>query len=181
MKNITKRIKDGYLYDMILPLFIFEWWNVLLAFIFVVIIETYFVKFFIKEQYKRLFWILFKANLITTVIGYFCQGVVRLLLMGIIGRMTKQFFDSYPVLQGILGNVGIGNAYHPKLDVEVISEIVTSILITFAISVIIERKILLNSLRDKFESSLITKSIIIANVVSYILLTFWICYKYMIM
>ena len=64
---------------MVLPLIFWEWWYVVLAFIFVVLLEAYVVKLFVKDEYKRLFKILFKANLITSIGGYLLQGILRLI------------------------------------------------------------------------------------------------------
>ena len=122
--------------------------------------------------------ILFKANLITTIGGYLLQGILRLIIGMILYITTEQYFEPYPVLVGILGNVGIGKAYMPELSTDVIATIATSIILTFTLSVIIERKIILKNIDSLVDKSLASKGIIIANIISYTLLTIWICYNY---
>jgi len=172
-------LKKGHLYNMILPLVFWEWWYVVLAFIFVVLLETYVVNIFIKDEYKRIFKILFKANLITTIGGYILQGILRLIIGMILYITTEQYFESYPVIRGILGNVGIGKEYIPEFTTDVIATIATSIILTFTLSVIIERRIVLKNIDKLIDKSLVSKAVILANIISYTLLTIWICYNYL--
>ena len=48
--------------DVVLPFLFFELWYIIIAFVFVVVIETFIVKFFLKDQFFKLFKILLKAN-----------------------------------------------------------------------------------------------------------------------
>jgi hypothetical protein len=118
MRNMRKKY-SGFLFDMAIPLIFFEWWNVLLAFIFIVLLETFIVKFYIKENYNKLFLILFKANLITTLAGYLVQGVLRMVSLMLIFKITNQFFESYPILSGILENVAIDKKFNPITGKEI--------------------------------------------------------------
>jgi len=62
----------------------------MLALIFVVLIETYIVKLFIKDKFKRLLALLFKANIITTLMGFLFQGIIRVVLEIITYSTTDQ-------------------------------------------------------------------------------------------
>jgi len=172
-------LKNDYLFNMVLPLILWEWWYVLLAFIIIVFIETYIVKFYTKVDFLKLFNIFIVANLITTIGGYLAQGILRVIIGGFLYTVPKVNFDSYPVVEGILGNVAIGKEYIPKFTTEVISTIATSIIITFTLSVIIERKYVLKNIKPSIDISLTSKGVIVANVISYTLLTIWICYNYL--
>ena len=106
---------------MVLPLIFWEWWYVMLAFIFVVLLEAFIMKIFIKTEYNKLLKILFKANLITTIGGYLLQGILRLIIGMIIYITTDQYFEFYPVIVGVLGNVAIGKNYMPEFSTDVIA------------------------------------------------------------
>lgn len=165
-----------HLYNFILPLIFLEWWYVLLALIFVVLIETFIVKIFIKEKFRRLFALLFKANIITTFLGFLLQGIIRLILGVIIITTTDQDFKFYPVIQGILGNVGIGRR-PSKFDISAISEVITSMIVCLVLSIIIEKRVIKNDLHETYNSSLISKAVLMANVISYLILTPWVFYN----
>jgi hypothetical protein len=176
--------KANKLFNMAIPLFFIEWWFVMIAFIFIALIESFIVNFFIKKGYRKLFKILLIANLLTTLLGYLLQGIARTIItiiLWVIGLKYESFGNllENPIIEGIIGGVtpqkGGGT---PDFTLDVIFAIATSILITFTLSVVIERKILIKHLGSEFERSLITKSILIANIVSYTLLTIWIFYGY---
>ncbi|PCI96486.1 MAG: hypothetical protein COB15_09985 [Flavobacteriales bacterium] len=175
----TSLFKKGYLCNMVLPFIFFEWWYVLLSFIFVVLLESYVIKLFLKKSFKDLFKILFYANLVTTLAGYLFQGLFRIILSIIIWLVTGQDFSSYPITRAMLGGTEIPKGVDPQLSIEVLVTIITSIIIAFTLSVIIERKFLVNKIGKSIDKSLITKSIIVANLISYTLLTFWLFYNFL--
>lgn len=168
------KIFRNHLYNFILPLIFLEWWYVMLALIFVVLIETYIVKLFIKEKFRRLLVLLFRANVITTLLGFLLQGIIRLIIGMIIYSTTDHDFEHYPVIEGILGNVGMGT----RLDSAAISEIITSMIICLVLSVIIERSMIKKDLQETHKSTVITKSVLIANIISYLILTPWVFYNF---
>ncbi|MBV6483826.1 MAG: hypothetical protein KFKLKKLM_00283 [Flavobacteriales bacterium] len=181
------KLRSGYLFNMALPLFFIEWWFVWIAFVFIIIIETYIVHLFLKKGLVKTFKLLFLANLLTTIIGYLSQGIVRVIfsvLFFILSFRFKVLEDviMHPVIQGVFAGVvpekGGGKT---EFTLDVIIAISTSILITFLISLIVERRILISKLEMEFEKKLISKAIIIANLISYILLSIWIFYGYSIL
>ena len=75
--------------------------------------------------------------------------------------------------------MGIGKEYLPEFSTDVIATIATSIILTFTLSVIIERKIILKNIDSTVDKSLDSKAVILENIVSYTFLTIWICYNYL--
>ena len=183
LKLIMKR-RSGYLFNMALPLCFIEWWFVRIALIFIIIIETYIVHLFLKKEIVRTFKILFLANLLTTIIGYLTQGIIRVFLATAFFFLSLRFkmLDDvimHPVIQGVFaGVVPVKGGGKSEFTPDVIIAILTSIFLTFLISLIVERKILISKLGMEFEKKLISKAIIIANIISYILLSIWIFYGY---
>tara|TARA_B100000809_G_C14844983_1_gene426167 strand:+ start:77 stop:604 length:528 start_codon:yes stop_codon:yes gene_type:complete len=170
---------------MAIPMLFIEWWFVILATLFVIIIESAIVNYYLKLELKKTITILFKANLLTTIVGYLAQGVARIIL-GII-FMIPMFISNFkidyisgkPIIEGLFATVSpIKGGGHPEFTSAVITNILTSMLITFALSVIIERKFLISRLENKDQIKLASKSIIIANIISYSILTIWVFYSY---
>lgn len=165
---------------MAIPLFFIEWVYVILAFLFVLIIESFVINFFLKQGFKTTIKLVFLANLVTTVIGYFVQGIIRLTILiliffGIIIINPEFDYDVNPIIVGILSGVtpekGGGNF---EFSTEIIISIITSIVFAFIISVFVERKLILKTLPNGVNKNLASKAIIIGNIISYIFLTTWI-------
>lgn len=172
----TTIISRNHLNNAVLPFIFWEWYYVLIAFIAVFILETVILKFFINETYARLLKLLFVANIITTIGGYLLQGILRLILGLILYAITEQYFEEHPIIIGILGNVNTVKVT-PGITIEVLTAIITSITLSFSLSVIIERKFLLKKVNSS-NKNLISKGVITANIVSYLLLTIWLFYGY---
>lgn len=174
---ILKRLRSGYLFDMAIPIFIFEWWNVLLAFVLIVYLETYIVSKFIRADFKRIVTSLFEANAYSTLAGYLLQAIARLIIGVLVSVgyiLSGNVFNSErlsPVLQGIIG--GAMEKTNHDMDVFAISSIITGVLFTFVISLIIERKVLIRYFGKDQEIKDIRRGILVANIVSYVLLTGW--------
>lgn len=140
--------RSGYLFNMALPLFFIEWWFVWIALIFIIIIETYIVHLFLKKEIVRTFKILFLANLLTTIIGYLTQGIIRVFLATAFFFLSLRFkmLDDvimHPVIQGVFaGVVPVKGGGKSEFTPDVIIAILTSIFLTFLISLIVERKFL---------------------------------------
>lgn len=166
---MKKPSRSGILYNMVLPILFFELWNVLLAFVFIVIIETFIINKIVKGNFKSLFIFVLLGNLFSTLLGYFAQGVIRLLLTMLL--VSNNINYKTPIVDGLLGNVGISEK--TKFAPELIISILTSIIITFLLSVLIEKKVLIKYTERRFESKLISKAVVRANIVSYLLLTIW--------
>lgn len=165
---------------MAIPLFFFEWFYVVLAFLFVLLIESIIINFFLKQGLKTTIKLVFLANLVTTIVGYFIQGIIRLIILvlfffGIIIINPNFNYDVNPIILGLLSGVTPekgGGTF--EFTTEVIASIITSIVFSFIISVIVERKLLVKMMNSEKDKKLISKAIIIANFVSYIFLSAWI-------
>lgn len=178
--RLTGKYQSGYLFNMAIPLFFIEWVYVILAFLFVLIIESFVINFILKQGFKTTIKLVFLANLVTTVIGYFVQGIIRLTILiliffGIIIINPEFDYDVNPIIVGILSGVtpekGGGDF---EFSTEIIISIITSIVFAFIISVFVERKLILKTLPIGVNKNLASKAIIIGNIISYIFLTTWI-------
>ena len=177
-------MRKNTLYNMAIPLFFIEWWFVVLATIFVVILESSIVNQYLKVGFKKIFKILLNANIKTTVLGYLVQGFFRLILGLLIFIPVSKFelndeFLKHPIVLGLLGGVSPekGGGF-PEITLEVIITIITSVILTFTISVIFERQILIKKINLERDKRVVSKAIVIANIISYSFLTIWIFYSY---
>jgi hypothetical protein len=161
------------LLNVILPFLFFELKYVLISLIFVVLIETFIVKFFIQQKFGFLFQVLIFANISTTLIGYFLQGVFRIILTILFNIQSNN-----PIIRGLTGNFGLKKHWTSEDNTSVIISIATSIMIAIFLSIYVERKVLINMYEGKVEEARISKGIKYANIVSYTLLFFWIYLNY---
>jgi hypothetical protein len=168
-----------YLPDVVIPFLFFELWYVLLAFIFVVFIETFVVKLFLNERFIRIFKVLLVANFWTTIVGYFLQGLIRISI-GFIAIVSNNKIEGNDFLNSLMGNVSVdsGKLTH-KINISILITLCTSVIIALVISIIAERKILIKEFDKGLSDRNITISITIANVVSYSLLFIWIYFNYL--
>lgn len=146
----------------------------LLAFIFILLIETIIVSLFLKPGFSRAVLVLLKANIFTTILGYIGQGVLRF-ISGII--IIPDTDSENEIMSGLTGTVFLDKP-SDQLDNSVKISLITSIIIAFIISLVIERKILLKEFNKEFTDKRITLSILVANLASYVLLFAWIYYNY---
>lgn len=165
--------KSVYLYNAVIPILFFEIWNIILAFLFIICVETFIISIITKLSYSKLFRVVLIANLITTIIGYLMQGILRMLIFipisGVFG--FPKFLDI------IGGNLSIQSyATNSGLPYELIINFSISMIITFFISVYYEKKYLLK--KKVFSEKTLGFSVLIANLVSYSLLFIWIIYRY---
>ena len=159
--------------DVVLPFLFFELWYIIIAFVFVVLIETFIVRLFLRNSFFKLFKILLKANFQTTIIGYFLQGVVRIIILFIAASLNFKLTGN-DIFNALVENVGIGFQNRTS----VLITICTSMIIALGISIVVERKVLIKSLNNEAINK-ITTSIILANIVSYCLLFVWIYFNYL--
>ncbi|MES2764359.1 MAG: hypothetical protein V4642_00710 [Bacteroidota bacterium] len=161
---------------MEMPLFVLEIWYVILASPLIGLLKTLTYSSILKQKANFSDIVLFA---LTTIGCYFFQGFCRLLLGVIIYGTTNQYFSSYPVIRGILGNVGIYHGYTPRLAVGEVSTLATSIIASFLLSVLVESRLVLKIIDGNTDKSQIKKSVLTSNIIAHILLTVWIIYKYM--
>lgn len=158
--------------NFILPFIFFEIWYVLLAFVFVVLIETVVIKLFCKKDFALLFKVLLKANFWTTIVGYAAQGIIMLML-GIFAMAAIDISTDNKIINGLVGNGGINYKGLGRFGEPVTVTILTSMLIGLIISIVVERRILIKALHKAIEPWVIT-GIVIANLLSYMLLFVWV-------
>jgi hypothetical protein len=161
------------LLNVILPFLLFELKYVLIALVFVVLIETFIVKHFFNQKFRYLFEVLFFANISTTLIGYFLQGILRLFLTFILNLHSNN-----PILIGISGNIGLKDKWTPGDNFPVLISMITSILICFFLSIYVEKKIVMNRFEGDVREANVAKGVMYANIVSYTLLLLWIYFNY---
>ncbi|MEN8119451.1 MAG: hypothetical protein ABFS35_03855 [Bacteroidota bacterium] len=170
-----QKLKSITFYNTIIPIIFFELWNVLLAFIFIVFIETLIISLLTKLSFSKLFSVVLIANLITTIIGYLGQGILRMLIFipisGLLGYI--KFLDI------IGGNLSL-ESYEskPGIPYELMINFSLSMIFAFIISVYFEKKHIDREFND--DEKITVKPILIANIISYVLLFFWILYRYLI-
>ncbi|MCQ4140875.1 hypothetical protein [Chryseobacterium sp. EO14] len=161
--------------NAVLPLFFYEWWYILVSFAFVVIIESLIFSFLFKTSFKLIWHDVFIMNIFSTLGGFMIQGIIRLGL----GISLFSYLDSYDyflVLDIIFGNVK--HPVHSKVTSEIIFDLAISILITYIMSIFMEySSVRRNKVLIHVEKSKIFKGIIIANLVSYSLLSIWMFYR----
>jgi hypothetical protein len=162
-----------HILNVILPFFFFELKYVLIALVFVVLIETFIVKHFIKQGFGFLFQTLIFANIATTLFGYFLQGALRMVITLLFNIQSKN-----PIVAGLTGNIGVESGWTATDNLSVLVSIVTSILIALLLSIYCEKKILVRMYEGKVEETGISKGVRFANIVSYSLLFVWIYFNY---
>ena len=113
-----------YLLNVILPFFFFELKYVFIALVFVILIETFIVKHFIKQEFGFLFKVLVFANIATTIFGYFIQGILRLIITVLFDIQSKN-----PIVVGLTGNIGMKSVWTPKDNLPVLISVITSTLL----------------------------------------------------
>ena len=75
---LSRHLGGGTLYNVVLPLFFCESISILLAFLGVVAIEAFVSARKLKMPFREMHYMLAGVNFVTTVIGYFMQGLLRL-------------------------------------------------------------------------------------------------------
>lgn len=165
------------LINVLLPFLFFEIYSILIGFIFIVIIETLIIKYYLKLQTVEIFSVCLKANFFTTIIGYFLQGLLRFLILVILTFVTNSFYDNTYV-QGFFGNVGIAKHIYKDIDIKILTTIITSTFFALVISIFYENKIFAKKIGHILDKSIIKKAILIANILSYACLAIWIYYNY---
>lgn len=162
-----------YFQNVILPSFFVELKYVLIALVFVVLIETFIIKHFFNQKFRHLFEVLLFANISTTLIGYFLQAVARLFLAFILtGENTN------PFLLGLSGNIGVISEWGADPNLTIFVSILTSVLICLFLSIYVERRIVLSRFEGDVPVDQVRKGVLYANIVSYFLLFFWIYFNY---
>ena len=162
-----------FILNVILPSFFVELKYVLIALIFVVLIETLIVKYFFNQKFRHLFEVLLFANISTTLIGYFLQAVARLILTFVLTIESDN-----PYLKGFSGNIGIISEWNADVNLSIFISILTSTLICLSLSIYFERRIVLNRFEGDVPVDKVRKGVFYANTASYFLLFFWIYLNY---
>lgn len=170
MKKVNNK-----LYNAVLPLFFYEWWYILIALVFVVILEAFIFSKFFQVNFKLIWHDVLIMNICSTLGGFFIQGVIRVAL-GLSLFSYVENYSKFPVLDIIFGNVGY--PINSKITPEIIFDLIISLLITLIISIFMEYySIKKNKVFGDFKKNKIFKGVIITNLISYTLLTVWIFYK----
>lgn len=170
MKKVNNK-----LYNAVLPLFFYEWWYILIAFIFVVTIEAFIFSKFFRINFRLIWHDVLIMNICSTLGGFFIQGIIRIGL-GLTLFLNVENYSKFPVLDIIFGNVGY--PINSKITTEIIFDLIISLLITLIISIFMEYdSIKNNKVLGDFKNNKIFKGVIITNLISYTLLTIWIFYK----
>ena len=165
------------LLNVLLPFLFFEIYSIIIAFIFVIAIETLIIKQYLKVRIVDIIKVCVKANLWTTIVGYSLQGLLRFLIGIIIFLLTDKLNDN-SFFQGLFGNVGIAKQVYKDIDIKVLTTISTSLFFALIISIFFERKIFLKYFELQVDKILIKKSVLVANIVSYTFLAAWIYFNY---
>jgi hypothetical protein len=169
-----KKINNKF-YNAVLPLFFYEWWYILIAFVCVVTVEAFIFSKFFRVNFKLIWQDVLIMNIFSTLGGFFIQGVIRVAL-GLSLFSYVENYSKFPVLDIIFGNVGY--PINSKITTEIIFDLIISLLITLIISIFMEYySIKKNKIFGNFKKNKIFKGVIITNLISYTLLTVWIFYK----
>ena len=170
MKNINNK-----LFNAVLPLFFYEWWYILIALIFVVTIEAFIFSKFFRINLKLIWHDVLIMNIFSTLGGFFIQGIIRLAL-GISLFSNFENYSKFPILDIIFGNIEY--PIHSKITNEIVLDLIISLLITLSISIFMEYySIKNNKVFGNYKNNKIFKGVIIANLISYTLLSSWVFYK----
>ncbi|WP_326982475.1 hypothetical protein VUJ46_20205 [Chryseobacterium sp. MYb264] len=170
MKKFNNR-----LFNAALPLFFFEWWYILLALVFVVIVETFIFSKFFQIKFKSILHEVLIMNIVSTLGGFFLQGLIRV-IVGISLFTHFKNYSKYPLLNIICGNVSY--PVNSKITSEIIFDLIISLVIALTISIFMEyHSIKRNKIFNNLKKPKILKGVIIANIISYVLLSIWISYK----
>lgn len=153
-------------------------WSVILAFTGVVILEAWIINKIIKQDFKSVLRKTVFVNFLTTIVGYLLQGILRFIIL----CFTPHFSIIWknPYIAGVLGNVG--STHYPmrlfeKEPIATMVEVLTSFLITFILSVVIETWSLKRSYAGNEEiQKLVPNATLKANIVSYLILLVWVLY-----
>ncbi|MDV7697685.1 hypothetical protein N6B72_12215 [Chryseobacterium soli] len=166
---------NNRLFNAVLPLFFFEWWYILIAFVAVIIVETFILSKFFRIKFKFIWHEVLIMNIFSTLGGFLIQGIIRLLL-GISIFNNFENYSEFPLLDIIFGNVAY--PVNSKITNEIIFDLIISLLITLAISIFMEYySIKRNKIFNDLEKHKILKGVVIVNATSYILLSIWLFYK----
>ncbi len=130
MKKVNNK-----LYNAVLPLFFYEWWYILIALVFVVIVEAFIFSKFFRVNFKLIWHDVLIMNICSTLGGFFIQGVIRVAL-GLSLFSYVENYSKFPVLDIIFGNVGY--PINSKITTEIIFDLIISLLITLIISIFME-------------------------------------------
>lgn len=165
------------LLNVLIPYLFFEIFSILLAFIFVVIIETLIINKYLKIGLVKTFKVCYEANFLTTIIGYFLQGLLRIIIGYTIISFSDKLEDN-SIFRGLFGNVGIAQEVYKDINIVVLTTIITSTVLALIISILFENYYFKISLKSQVDKNLISKPVIIANLLSYIILAIWIYVNY---
>lgn len=150
----------------------------IIAFIGVVILEAWIINKIIKQDFKSVLRKTVFVNFLTTIVGYFLQGILRLIILSFTPH--SDIIWKNPYVAGVLGNVG--STHSPMRLFEIVPiatmvEVLTSFLITFFLSVVIETWSLKRSYAENEEvQKVVPIATLKANIASYLVLFVWVLY-----
>lgn len=160
------------LYNLILPILLWEVWKVLLSLLIVASIEAAILNFCLGIKKFNFFKVSFLMNLATTLFGYVLQGIFRFVFLSIGIELIPA--DS-PIIQGITGNIGIGYPFPLETFT---SNFITSCILAFSISVLVEYFILQNLTDGKVKKKRVFWVVFLANFVTYSIIFLWILFNF---
>jgi hypothetical protein len=131
----------------------------------VVVIEAYVISRLLKKTFKDSFGDVLYINIITTLIGFVLQGIIRLALL-----MTLSDGES-EILNILLGNLG---TIENNFTVDKIIELAIGLSFGFVISFYFEWKFLMRFISIKYTKIEVRNAVIWANLASYIFLFFYV-------
>lgn len=160
------------LYNLILPIILWEIWHVLLALLVVSAIEAIVLSLGFRIKRFDFFRASFSMNLGTTLFGYLVQGIARFVfLMFGINLLPP---DS-PVIEGMTGNMGLGYGF-PIFQFQI--NFATSCLLAFLLSTGLEYLILQKMLGEKVRKKRIFWIVFLANLLTYSLIFAWLLFNF---
>ena len=170
---------------MVVPVFVYEIWILLLLIIPLIFVKAIIITRIIKDNFLNVIKKIVFISTFTTIIGYCVQAIARWsALMAVDGLFPQSRFYESSVFNGLFGNVG--SAFLPmclfeEVPVAMSIELLTSILIIFALLVIVERRKLLKEYASNREiQHRVSKAVISANVAFALLLLVCEAYYFMV-
>ena len=151
---------NANIYNVVLPMFLFEAQLILIGLVAVVIIEAIIISKILKID----FWYSLKntliVNIVTTLFGFILQGILKLIFGMLITDGENSFMNI------LWGNVGYSDKYS-NFTIIVIGDLIVSLIITCSLSIFIEYKHMKQIIKKGKPEKLIFKSVLVANLCSY--------------
>ncbi|HET9747502.1 MAG TPA: hypothetical protein VFP97_17420 [Chitinophagaceae bacterium] len=167
----------SYLLNVAIPLFIFEWWYVLLALAGVIVIESVVLWKFLSCNFFTAVILAFKANLVSTLGGYIAQSLIRF-FVGLIIFLTLDVGADDGLMDTLMGNIGVGKYEGGSNNPIIFFNFLIAVSCCFILSILIEAKLIQRYAERRLPSKQLLMAVIIGNIISYVLLFFWLAWNY---